>query len=403
MVAAVPPRSGARGWSQAITAKQLIAHSDHHVAFDEETVLRSLKRWEAGQVKGLPSEDNQQAIARMFGSARSAYFPASSPVAGPLRLSDDDTLELVGRLRSSSVDSSTLDLARITVDQLCTDYASAPGPVVLKEAQRWLRDITGLSDKSMTLSQHREVYDLTAWLSLLVACLHYDMGNLHEAEAARRAAVMLGVESGHSEVVGWGAEIKAWMALTQGDYYAALAATREGLAATDHHQVAVQLHAQSAKAWARLGNRNRVEVTLDQGRELLDRLPYPDNPRNHFQVDPAKFDFYAMDCFRSVGEDTLALAAAETVRRSSTTPAGVIVAPMRLAESELTQATVLARAGELDQAMTKVGDAFGRARQSLPSLLLVGHEVAGVMQRTHPDNPAAADLAQHLRALERVA
>ena len=212
----------ARGWSQAATAKQLIAHSDHYAEFDEETVLRSLKRWEAGTVKGLPSGDNQQAISKMFGSVRSAYFPSPSARSEPQRLSDDETLELVGRLRSTGVDNSTLDLARITVDRLCTDYASAPGPVVLQEAQRWLRDITGLSDKSMTLKQHREVYDLTAWLSLLVACLHYDTGNIREAEAARQAAIMLGRESGRPEVVGWGAEIKAWMALTQGDNHAAL-------------------------------------------------------------------------------------------------------------------------------------------------------------------------------------
>lgn len=393
----------ARNWSQATTAKQLIAHSEHHQEFDEETVLRSLKRWEAGHVKGLPSEDNQQAIARMFGSVRSAYFPSRPTPSEPPRLSDDETLELVGRLRSTGVDNSTLDLARITVDRLCTDYASAPGPVVLQEAQRWLREITGLSGKSMTLRQHREVYDLTAWLSLLVACLHYDAGNVNEAEAARQAAIMLGRESGRPEVVGWGAEIKAWMALTQGDNYAALAAAREGLADTGQRSVAVQLHAQSAKAWARLGNRNRVEVALDQGRELLESLPYPDNPRNHFQVDPAKFDFYAMDCYRSVGEDSLALAAAETVRRSSTTPSGLVIAPMRLAEAELTQATVYARAGEVDQAMLKAEDAFARARRSLPSILLVGHEVAGVMQHTRPDSSATADFAAHLRALEAVA
>ena len=167
--------------------------------------------------------------------------------------------------------------------------------------------------------------------------------------------------------------------------------------------MAVQLHAQSAKAWARLGNRSRVEVALDQGRELLESLPYPDNPRNHFQVDPAKFDFYAMDCYRSVGEDSLALAAAETVRRSSTTPSGLVIAPMRLAEAELTQATVYARAGEVDQAMAKAEDAFARARRSLPSILLVGQEVAGVLQRTRPDSSATADFAAHLRALKAVA
>ena len=76
---------------------------------------------------------------------------------------------------------------------------------------------------------------------------------------------------------------------------------------------------------------------------------------------------------------------------------------MRLAEAELTGATVFARAGDLDQAMTSVDRACSRARQSRPSLLLVGHEVASVMRHTHPESPAAADFAQHLQTLETVA
>jgi len=391
----------ARGWSQLTAAKQLIAHSEHYSGFDEESVLRTIKRWEAGQLKNLPSPENQSAIARMFGTVRSAYFPVESP-ATLVRLSEDETLDLVGRLRSSSVDDTALDLARLTVDRLCTDYASRPAPAVLQEAQRWLRDISALARTPMSLRQQREVYDLGAWLSLLVACLNYDVGDVRSADAARQAAIMLGTESGQSEVLAWGAEIKAWMALTQGNYYGVLGACKEGLAATRTHSVSVQLHAQAAKAWARLGNRTRVEVALDQGRDLLDSLPYPDNPRNHFQVDPAKFDFYAMDCYRNVGENQLALAMAETVERSSRTPAGVVVAPMRLAEAELTRATAFARAGELDQAMSKAGEALERGRRSLPSLLLVGHEVADELTQLHPRSQQAAEFAEHIKTLESV-
>lgn len=393
----------ARNWSQTTTAKQLIAHSEHYSEFDEESVVRSIKRWEAGQLKKVPSAEYQAAIARMFGSVRSAYFPTEANSVPPTRLSDDETLELVGRLRSSSVDDATLELARITVDRLCTDYASVPGPIVLREAQQWLRDISGLAEKSMSLRQHQEIYDLGAWLSLLVACLHYDGGDQRAAESARRAAVMLGAESGQSEVLGWGAEIKAWMALTQGNYYGVLSATSEGLAATQTHAVAVQLHALTAKAWARLGNRTRVEVSLDQGRDLLDSLPYPDNPRNHFQVDPAKFDFYAMDCYRNIREDRLAEALAATVRQMSTTPSGTVLAPMRLAEAELTQAVIYARAGELDQALTTADNAFAIGRQSLPSLLLVGHEVSDEITRLHPASEQATAFAHHLSKLESVA
>ncbi len=63
------------------------------------------------------------------------------------------------------------------------------------------------------------------------------------------------------------------------------------------HGVTVQLAAQEAKAWARIGDRRQTEVALDRGRRLLDSMPYPENLDNHFVVDPTKFDFYAMDCY----------------------------------------------------------------------------------------------------------
>ncbi|MFE4968346.1 hypothetical protein [Streptomyces sp. NPDC056660] len=86
--------------------------------------------------------------------------------------------------------------------------------------------------------------------------------------------------------------------------------------------MAVQLAAQEAKAWARIGDRRQVEVALDKGRRLLEGMPYPENLDNHFVVDPAKFDFYAVDCYRLVGEDKLAHTLAEEVLRAGTDFAG---------------------------------------------------------------------------------
>ena len=45
---------------------------------------------------------------------------------------------------------------------------------------------------------------------------------------------------------------------------------------------------------------------LDQGRRLLEAMPYPDNLDHHFVVDPTNFDFYMMDCYRHLAEDGLA-------------------------------------------------------------------------------------------------
>jgi hypothetical protein len=113
--------------------------------------------------------------------------------------------------------------------------------------------------------------------------------------------------------------MRAWYALTQGNYRGAIQAASAGQDAAPSHSVSVQLFAQGAKAWARIGDRRQVEVALDAGRRVLESLPFPENLDNHFVVDPAKFDFYAMDCYRIVGEDQLAnLAAHEVIRRPRT-------------------------------------------------------------------------------------
>jgi hypothetical protein len=71
--------------------------------------------------------------------------------------------------------------------------------------------------------------------------------------------------------------------------------------------------------------------------------PTPDNLDNHFVVDPAKFDFYAMDCYRIVGEDQLADIAAHEVIASSTDFDGTLRKPMRVPEAEITLGVLAAR------------------------------------------------------------
>src|SRR5207253_9995900 len=114
----------------------------------------------------------------------------------------------------------------------------------------------GLLDKRITLAQHRTVLTMAGWLTLLVSCLRYDVGDDRSADSARQGALQIANEIDNQEIAAWASEIKAWMALTRGDYYATVAAAREGLARTTRHSVAVQLHAQAAKAWARIRNRD---------------------------------------------------------------------------------------------------------------------------------------------------
>jgi hypothetical protein len=68
-----------------------------------------------------------------------------------------------------------------------------------------------------------------------------------------------------------------------------------------------------------------------------------------------------MDCYRLLGDDSLAEAHANEVKRSSTNPDGTDKDPMRTAEARVTLGVVAARAGDLEGAIE-----LGRSAISVP-------------------------------------
>jgi tetratricopeptide (TPR) repeat protein len=376
----------ARGWSQADAVRSLRAHAAGEKQIPDSTsLLRQWKRWETGEIK--PSDFYQAIIARMFGTVTHAMFPVPprrDANADVLAISGMNTLELVSRLQRSDVDQATLDAMKIMADRLCSEYPFMPADQLLTEGQAWLRRITALYGSRLTLKQHREMYVQAAWIALLVACVEYDTGNRQAAETSRQAALSLGTEADHAETMAWAHEIRSWINLTSGDYHGVIASARAGIEAAPHHAVAVQLAAQEAKAWARLGDRRQTEVSLDQGRKLLEAMPYPENLDHHFVVDPTKFDFYAMDCYRHLGEDTIAQNLADEVIRASTDFDGTERAPMRLAEARITLGVVAARQGDLEQAIHRGEEALSGKRKSLPSLLMVSRDLTRVLKARYP-------------------
>lgn len=287
-----------------------------------------------------------------------------------------DTLELLQRVRQSTVDSSTIDALDITVEQLCCDYPSADARELVTTGKEWLGKITGLLGNHLTLAQHRDILNNAGLLALLVGCLEYDVGDVRSAEATRRMAMELGKESGNLAVVGWAHEMLAWFNLTAGNYRAALPAAEAGALAAPSESVAVQLYGQQAKSLARMRKVQEVHEALEKGSALLGKLPYPERPENHFVVDPDKWDFYAMDTYRIVGEDQLAQRNAEEVMRRSVNPEGLIVAPMRYAEAQLTLAVIAARRGDAEEATALGLQALQHGRKSRPSLLMVAGELS---------------------------
>jgi tetratricopeptide (TPR) repeat protein len=373
----------------------LRAHSDTELP-EESSLLRRVKTWEAGV--HVPDGFYRPLIAKTFGTVTAAIWPQPTQRESDITLlavTGMDTLEIISRIRSSAVDRATLDGLRITVDRLCCEHRHRPADQLVLEGRQWLQRTTGLLDRRMTLSQHRELLTLAGLLAELVGCAEYDMSHHQSAECTRRAALSLGEEAENPEIIGWAHEMRAWFALTQGDYRGVLRAAETGEARAPGTWAAVQLAAQRAKAWARIGDRRQVEVALDQGRTLLERTPYPDNLDHHFAVDPAKWDFYAMDCYRILGENRpnstenlLAGTYAENVIRLGTDYDGTERAPMRIAEAHVTLGVVCARQGNLEEAISHGRNALHRERQCLPSLLMAHSELTAAIQEFGAPDPA---------------
>jgi tetratricopeptide (TPR) repeat protein len=389
----------ARGWSQPEAIEALRAHAPTELP-GNGSLLRNWKRWEAGDTE--PDDFYKPLIAKTFGTVTAAFFPGSHHRdldAELLANTGLDTLEIVARIQASDVSPGTLDALRITADSLCTEYPYLDPAQLSDEGHAWLRRITSLLDRRLTLAQHREILALAGTVALLLGCVEYDMGRRPDAEATRQAAFSLGQESGKADVMGWAQEMRAWFALTQGNYRGVITAAEAGEAVAPHHSVAVQLIAQRAKAWARIGDRRQVETALEQGRHLLEGLPHPANLDHHFVVDPAKFDFYAMDCYRIVGEDALARIYADEVIRTSTDFDGTERKPMRIAEARITLGVAAARAGDLSEAVALGRRALTGDRKSLPSLTMVARDLSAALHQIYPDEQPTRDYMDELRTL----
>lgn len=395
----------ARGWSQADAVRALKTFSDVPLPAG---LTDQWKRWERG--RNRPDEFYRPLIAATLGTVVESIFPTPRP-ARPATTADDlllarsgmDTHELVQRVRRSSVDDSTLDALALTVEQLCCEYVSRDPYDLIHESREWLRRVTALLDERVSFTQHRDILDAAGWLTLLVGCLEYDTGQARQAEATRIDALQLSNEAGNAPVGGWAHEMRAWFAITNGRYGEVIEAAQAGLDTAPGRSVAVQLHAQEAKAWARIGDHRNVAKALENGRRLLDSLPYPERPENHFVIDPDKFDFYAMDCYRVVGDDTLAEMHAREIVRKTTAADGRELSPMRKAEAEITLGVVAARRGDLDTAAQFGEKALSKQRVCGPSLLMVGSELDDVLRTRYPESPQAHDFHDALISATRVA
>ncbi|MBN6058105.1 hypothetical protein JYK22_39655, partial [Nonomuraea sp. RK-328] len=346
---------------------------------DEERI----RRWEAGEVRwprspyrlaltqltGLQPEALGFSQTRQTGSRlieASAILPMDA-----LRAEAElyGTMELAHQLQASDVGTGTLEALAEAVDLLCRAYPVVPAATLRDRTQKRLAQVNKLLAGRLTLDQHRELLVITGWLTALLGCVHYDLGEREEAETARRAAYEMGRQVGHGELMGWAHEMSAWFALVEGRYEDVVTAARMGQAVAGQSSAMVQLTLQEARGLARIGDRREADRALTRGAEVLSRLSIPENPDHHFVFDHAKWVFYAATCYTWLADDDRADEHARETIQMHTRPDGTSNAPMRVADAHIDLGIVHARRGNLEAAVDHGMIALDIDRRSLTDLV----------------------------------
>jgi tetratricopeptide (TPR) repeat protein len=291
----------------------------------------------------------------------------------------------------SDLGQGTTDTLQEAAELLCRAYPSAAASELQIRTKQRLSYITRLINGRCTFAQHPELLVTAGWLALLLGCLHYDLGEREQAEAARQAAYHAGLQAGHGEIV-------AWFALTESRYHDVVAYAQAGQEHAGLTNAMVQLVTQQARGQARLGERNDARASLDRGAKLLEQIPKPDHPENQFVSDHTKWIFYAADCYTWLGDDQPAEGHAREVIAYHTQPDGSTNAPMRSANAHIDLAVIGAKHGDLDQAVHHGLAALGYDRKTEASLLSYAVDLDRILTERYPGERLTGDF--HERYME---
>ncbi|GAA2097835.1 hypothetical protein GCM10009780_45860 [Actinomadura alba] len=380
------------------------------LACDEERI----RRWERGEVL-WPHPPYRKALEELTGRTveELGFVPKSKQkerqrlLMGRVVPADAmkaeaelfDTMELARMAEISDVGPGTLEAIEEAVDLLCRAYPSADAALLRDRTKRRLKYVLDLLKGRLTLHQHRELLVQAGWLAALLGCLHYDLGQREQAEAARQAAYQMGKQTGHGELMGWAYEMSSWFALVEGRYEEVIHAAQRGQDLAGSTSATVQLTLKEAQGYARLGPSHQQEArqALERGATILGRLATPSRPEHHFVFDHSKWIFYASTIYTWLDDNDRAEEHAREIITRHSRDDGASDAPMRTADARINLGMIHARRGDLDAAVQEGLSAFDYDRQNY-DLAARGEDLADILGERFPTEPLTAQFHELLIA-----
>ena len=222
--------------------------------------------------------------------------------------------------------------------------------------------------------------------------------HMEAAWASRDIGFRLGLELGHSELVGWSYETSSWLSLVDDLWGDVLEAAEEGVRSSlPRSSAKVQNMLKVAHAAAALHDLPRAERALDAAADVVAGMDPTERPEHHFVFDAAKFDMFAAHVYAEVGASVKTAEHARIVIAHSddaSNPARFH--PIRASAARVDLATALVELGELDEACGAAVAAL-RAPFLLPR---IADRAGGLLTRMwdrYPKEPSVVKLAEQYR------
>ena len=376
---------------------------------DEERI----RRWEAGDVL-WPSADYRKALyevtgydAQQLGFTPPGQLNGKDGIAGKTASANTletehelfSTMELARLLDGGDVGIGTVESLDEAADLLSRSYPKTPSSVLKARVKKRLEHVIDLLGKRITIDQHRKLLVVAGWMTALLGCIHYDMQEHEDAEVARRIAHQMAKEANEPDLLAWTYEMAAWFALVENRYEDVLEAADIGLQVKDTGSVGVQLRLQKAKGYARLGDYRETNLALRDAAVLLSKLPPPEHPDHHFVFDHSKWMHYAATIYTWLGDDQKAKEHAGEVIEGHLRPDGTSRAPMRTAEARLSLATVYAREGDLEGAVTSARSAYEFDTKPMSDLLSRGQDLSRLLHERYGNHSLVTEFRDYLGSL----
>lgn len=277
-----------------------------------------------------------------------------------------EAMEFTRAAGASALGVGTFDHLDAVIADLDRAYSREPPAERFAVARSYRHRVEQLLNGRRTLKQARELYVYAAWLSEILAWLAHDLGAPLAAEAYAIDSFEHADQAGHDELCAWAADAMATIAMYTDRPDRAIAVASRGLVkAPPRHPVTVRLHAQAARAHAKLGHAEPSRTLLRKAQDLHDRLPARTPAR--LSHDTGALATFAMTAYAAsshlwLADYPQAEALARTAITTHETAPTANQAPSREAIARLDLGIALAHQGQIDEAIAAGHQALDCAR-----------------------------------------